>query len=1088
MPGTATTILIDGTATDGSDLWIDSLVGGGAWIDGNGGPVTIQWTAFQGTMDGQNSYGWTSPALTALREALSLWERVANVDFVEVSGAANADVRFWWGTQTQAGGANVLGWSDLPGFENYYANPALETRDVLFNAQSSAMAGVLGKGSLGLVAMVHEIGHLLGLAHPHDGGAGWDATTFPGVYWWDPYNTGSGGLNQGIYTTMSYNFGWPSQLPGHTAGSWGLQYGPMGLDIAAIQAIYGANTTYASGDNVYVLPKVNGLGTYWSAIWDTGGIDTISNAGASGVTIIDLRAPTDAYDGVGLVCYSYDSSGYMIEGGYTIARGVVIENAIGGNSNDRLYGNEVSNRLEGGAGQDQLDGREGADTMIGGSGDDTYYVDVSDDVILELGGGGNESVYSSAINYTLGENIEDLHLTGTGVNGTGNSLDSVISGNERANVLNGGGGSDTLYGLGGNDRLIVNDRQFLMADGGEGVDTLALGGTGLVLDLTFPLPAAKLWSIERIDLTGTGNNTLIISQASVLGGIGTVFGGAHILVVEGNSGDKVQFAEPDWIQTGSISYAEGMFDRWVLGNAEIHVGQALSPSGATIVGTVGNDIISTTVSVPGQSVTTNYGDTIDGGTGNDNMAGGLGDDTYYVDALLDVVVEEANAGRDKVFASASYVLGANIEDLALIGAANINAAGNTLQNVLTGNSGNNVLDGGADADTMAGGLGDDTYVVDSLGDFVTEAAGEGTDTVNASVNWTLGANLENLILTGGASISGYGNDLANVIEGNTGSNVLLGGLGADTLSGGDDADYLLIDGEDIDVSGGAGFDSAFVQTAAAVTLNMGTASIEWVQGNAGADTFNAATQTSAVYIYGMGGNDTLIGSAFGDYIDGGDGTDILEGGNGADLMLGNGGSDILRGQGGDDYLIELGGDSVIDGGDGFDSLFVWSDTGVTLNLATASIEWVQGSVLGDDNLDAAGNTVNTFLYGWGGNDTLTGGPGDDYLAGGSGNDILTGGAGNDTMIGETGFDRYVYTDTVWGADTIYSFDFNGEKLDFSAVAAIHSFSDFSTYEWDPLGLGYNSTTLFYTSGGTTSAITLIGVQTASLSDADFLFA
>ncbi|WP_296319587.1 hypothetical protein, partial [Reyranella sp.] len=70
----------------------------------------------------------------------------------------------------------------------------------------------------------------------------------------------------------------------------------------------------------------------------------------------------------------------------------------------------------------------------------------------------------------------------------------------------------------------------------------------------------------------------------------------------------------------------------------------------------------------------------------------------------------------------------------------------------------------------------------------------------------------------------------------------------------------------------------------------------------------------------------------------------------------------------------------------------------------------------------------------------------------------------------------------------HSFDFNGEKLDFSAVAAIHSFSDFSTYEWDPLGLGYNSTTLFYTSGGTTSAITLIGVQTASLSDADFLFA
>jgi hypothetical protein len=94
MPGTATTILIDGTPTNGSDPWIDSLVAGGAWTDGNGGPVTIQWTAFQGTMDGQASYSWTSLALTGLREAMSLWESVANIDFVEVASAADADVRF----------------------------------------------------------------------------------------------------------------------------------------------------------------------------------------------------------------------------------------------------------------------------------------------------------------------------------------------------------------------------------------------------------------------------------------------------------------------------------------------------------------------------------------------------------------------------------------------------------------------------------------------------------------------------------------------------------------------------------------------------------------------------------------------------------------------------------------------------------------------------------------------------------------------------------------------------------------------------------------------------------------------------------
>ncbi|MDP1752151.1 MAG: hypothetical protein Q8L22_22095, partial [Reyranella sp.] len=182
-----------------------------------------------------------------------------------------------------------------------------------------------------------------------------------------------------------------------------------------------------------------------------------------------------------------------------------------------------------------------------------------------------------------------------------------------------------------------------------------------------------------------------------------------------------------------------------------------------------------------------------------------------------------------------------------------------------------------------------------------------------------------------------------------------------------------------------------------------------------------------------------------------------------------------------------GGDSQIDGGAGFDSLFVWSDTGFTLNLTTASIEWVQGSVLGGDTLNGAGNTVNTYLYGWGGADALTGGWANDYIAGGDGDDFLTGGAGNDTLIGEAGINRYVYTATVWGADTIHSFHTDADKMDFTAVASIRSFSDFTTHEWDPGNLGYNSTTLFYTDNGTTSAITLIGIQVANLSNADFLF-
>ena len=582
MAGVATTILMDGTPTNGSDAWIDSLVSGGAWRDGNGGTVTINWTAFQGTMDGDNSYAWTPVALGALREAMALWESVANIDFVEVSGTANADVKVWWGTETQSDSS--IGWSDLPGFDDS------EVLDILFNAQDPAMTGGLVKGGLGLLVMVHELGHLLGLAHPHDGGAGSDATLFPGVSWWDPYSQGTYGLNQGIYTTMGYNFGWPSKLPYHTDDTWGLQYGPMALDIAAVQAIYGANTNYAFGNNVYRLPTANGAGTYWSSIWDTGGVDTISNEGSSNRSIIDLRAATSGSGGGGSASYAYTSSLTTIEGGYTIARGVVIENAIGGSDNDTITGNEAVNRLEGGAGDDILDGGAGADTMIGGTGSDIYHVDDSGDVIVEPDGDdGTDLVYSSLANYTLGANLENLTLAGgsptRAVNGTGNSLGNQIIGTPWDNVIDGGGGADALYGGSGNDRLVVRDLSFVKVDGGPGTDTLALGGAGLVLDLTGAYTQAQIVSIERIDLTGTGNNTLRIDLAGALSGVGILEGNKYVLRVERDLGDAVQFADSGWTKAGILDLGNIKFDRWTKSNAEVQVEQVRTlPLGSILLG------------------------------------------------------------------------------------------------------------------------------------------------------------------------------------------------------------------------------------------------------------------------------------------------------------------------------------------------------------------------------------------------------------------------------------------------------------------------------------------------------------------------
>ncbi|NCY02113.1 MAG: hypothetical protein EBX36_04180, partial [Planctomycetia bacterium] len=183
------------------------------------------------------------------------------------------------------------------------------------------------------------------------------------------------------------------------------------------------------------------------------------------------------------------------------------------------------------------------------------------------------------------------------------------------------------------------------------------------------------------------------------------------------------------------------------------------PLGREVVGTTGND---TLVGTANQDVLLGGtgDDSLDGGAGIDLLVGGLGNDSYTVDNAADQVLENANEGIDTVLASISYTLGANVENITLTGTANLNATGNALDNVLTGNAGTN---------TLAGGLGNDTYVISSVADTIIENVGEGTDTVQASVTYTLGDNVENLTLTGNAALNGTGNDLGNVITGNSGN-------------------------------------------------------------------------------------------------------------------------------------------------------------------------------------------------------------------------------------------------------------------------------------------------------------------------------
>jgi Ca2+-binding RTX toxin-like protein len=196
------------------------------------------------------------------------------------------------------------------------------------------------------------------------------------------------------------------------------------------------------------------------------------------------------------------------------------------------------------------------------------------------------------------------------------------------------------------------------------------------------------------------------------------------------------------------------------------------------------DIAVTATDTSGASATTHFRVSIAmvGGNTTETLIGTSGDDIIYAEGGNDFV--RGGAGNDRLD-------GGSGNDRLYGGDGDDHLHGGEGNDTLYGNAGNDFLDGGAGNDTMRGGAGDDTYIVDSTGDVVQEASGEGADTVYASVSFSLPGNVENLILTGTANINGTGNALGNTITGNRGNNVITGGVGNDTLTGGQGDDTLI---------------------------------------------------------------------------------------------------------------------------------------------------------------------------------------------------------------------------------------------------------------------------------------------------------
>ncbi|MEO0030761.1 MAG: hypothetical protein RIS94_519 [Pseudomonadota bacterium] len=499
---------------------------------------------------------------------------------------------------------------------------------------------------------------------------------------------------------------------------------------------------------------------------------------------------------------------------------------------------------------------------------------------------------------------------------------NVINGDAGADVLVGTGDADAIYGLGGGDTLTGLEGDDLL-DGGSGADTMA---------------------------GGLGNDTYVVD----------------------NLGDSLTEAVGAGIDTvlASISWALGA-------NFE-----NLTLTGSSVINAIGNALDNVLIGNDATNILTGGAgaDVLDGGVGADTLIGGSGNDTYYLDSAADVVVEALGDGFDTIYAGFSRALGDNVENMVLTGMDAIDAFGNLLDNrivgnaasnVLTGEGGADTLDGGAGADTLIGGAADDTYVVDDAGDIVTEQAGEGTDTVRASISYALSAAVENLVLTGADAIDGTGNELANRITGNAAANVLSGGDGADTLDGNGGPDTLV---------GGLGNDTYVVDDTGDVVTELADQGTDTVQAGIAFELAGAVENlvlTGADAIDGTGNDlaNALTGNVAANALTGLGGDDTLDGGAGADTLVG--------GFGDDTYVVDDAGDVVTElAGQGTDTV----RSAITYVLGEALENLV---LTGAAAIDATGNAFDN---------RITGNAAANVIDGDAGADIMTGGRGNDTYV------------------------------------------------------------------------------------------
>lgn len=645
-------------------------------------------------------------------------------------------------------------------------------------------------------------------------------------------------------------------------------------------------------------------------------------------------------------------------------------------------------------GHDQMYGNEGADNLYGQDGNDMIYGGTDNDLLY--GGQGNTyTLYAMSIEGVPTETI--LTVSGGNDQLYGDAGEDVLFGGDGNDRLDGGADADQMTGETGNDTYVVDHAGDVVTElGGQGLDTVEAS-----IDYTLGSHLENLRMIGATMLQGTGNSLNNVMTASSAG--------SRLNGVNGN--DRLQ---------GSIGQDELYGGA---GNDELYGG-------------IGNDVL-------------------DGGDATNILQGGAGDDRYVVNSAADTITEHANQGIDLIQTRVDYTLGAHQENLSLLGISAINGAGNELDNVLTGNGaannltgkdgndhlmggggsdtlrggmGNDRLDGGADADIMLGAFGDDVYVRNHLNDSIKEFDGQGTDTVETTLSYTLTDFVENLSLMGVGNLTGTGNTQANVIMGTTGNNVLSGLDGADQLYGGAGTDRL---------DGGLGIDQLFGGTGDDVYVQDHLNDLITEHHSEGTDTVESSVNsiltanvehlvfTGATALQGIGNdlNNSMTANHAGNQLAGLAGNDLLIGGNGNDRLDGGLGIDEMRGGSGDDTYVRNNSSDVMVELDGQGVDTVESSLHMTLgdhfeNLTLIGTAIANGSGNSVANI-IRGNTAANVLDGKAGNDTLIGGRGDDTysMKRGYGQDLVIDSDSTAGNLDRVQFGSLIDADQLWLSQT-----------------------------------------------------------------------